>query len=236
MARRARIVVPGFPHHVSQRGNRKANVYLDREDRQFYLSALKEYSSAYGTELYSYCLMTNHIHLIAVPEAKELLSRCMHDLNGHYAGYFNKKYGHNGHLWQARFYACVLDTDHLWTAVRYVEQNPVRAKMVAVAEEYPWSGAAAHCGLKEDPLLSKRFPPNGLVVDWSAWLKTGLPDEDLRVIRDSTWKGIPCGTAAFLESLESLLGISLVPRKRGRPKGSLSSAKIGVRPTFEALV
>ena len=146
MARRRRIILPRFPHHVTHRGNRRADIFRDDSDRRFYLSKAAEYSLKYQVRLYSYCLMTNHVHLIPVPESRASLSQCLHDLHGRYADYFNQKYGLVGHVWQERFYSCVLDDAHLWNAVRYVEQNPLRAEMVKKAEGYLWSSARAHCG------------------------------------------------------------------------------------------
>jgi putative transposase len=216
MGRRRRIILPGFPHHVTARGNRRADVFRDTEDRLVYLSKLRDYAEKHRVALYSYSLMTNHTHKIAVPSTPDSLSGLMHDLNGAYAAYFNRKYEHCGHLWQKRFFACVLDEAHLWNAVRYVERNPVRAGLVERAEDYPWSSAAAHCGLRADPLLDQDFPPAGLVPDWAAWLATELSEEHLEEIRSNTRKGIPWASVPFLRELERLFGIPLLPRKRGR--------------------
>ncbi|MGH9339242.1 MAG: transposase [Acidobacteriota bacterium] len=221
MPRRPRILLPGFPHHVTHRGNRKTSIYIEAEDRRVYLEMLQKYCECYRTRIYSYCLMTNHIHLVAVPETRTSLSRCMHDLHGHYAQLFNHKYRVTGHLWEERFYACVLDADHLWNAVRYVEQNPIRSRMIEIAEDYPWSSAAAHCGLKEDKVLDKSFPPNGLISNWSNWLSSDLPVNDTEQIRNATRRGIPCGSKSFLTELESMLKIPLLPRKRGRTLSTL---------------
>lgn len=209
--------MPGFPHHVTHRGNRKSNVFIDEADRKFYLDNLLDYSEKYKIRIYSYCLMTNHIHLIPVPESRSSLSQCLHDLHGRYADYFNRKYDLVGHVWQERFYACVLDESHLWNAVRYVEQNPVRAKMVENAEDYVWSSARPHCGLVEDPVLDRNFPPAGLIPDWRLWLQPELSVQELEKIRNATSKGIPYSSEGFMKELEMLLGIPILPRKRGRP-------------------
>ena len=164
--------------------------------------------------------MTNHIHLIVVPETKPGPSRCLHDLHGRYAAYFNQQYSLDGHLWQERFYACALDSEHLWNAIRYVELNPVRARIVPVAKDYPWSSAAAHCGLKSDPILDRQFPPEVLRQGWSDWLAKGLPEDDLEHIRQATWKGIPCSSDSFLRQVETMLGVPLLPRRPGRHPGS----------------
>jgi len=130
MPRRPRLILPGFPHHVTHRGNRRAEIFREESDYRFYLRKLGEYIQKYAIRIYSYCLMTNHVHLIPVPDSRSALSQCMHDLHGLYVDYFNRKYRLSGHLWQERFFACVLDDSHLWNAIRYVERNPVRARMV----------------------------------------------------------------------------------------------------------
>jgi len=217
MPRRPRVILPGFPHHVTHRGNRKQAIFLDDQDRLFYLSKLGKYAREYDIPLLGYGLMTTHVHHIAVPTTKEALSCCLHDLHGSYAEHFNAKYDLTGHLFEERFYACALDEAHLWNAVRYVEQNPVRANIVRTPEDYRWSSAQGHCGLKRDPLLSPDFPPPGLIIDWRKWLGTGLTQVELEQIRNATHKGIPCASEALLRQLEISLGVPLLPRKRGRP-------------------
>ncbi len=217
MARRPRVLIPGFAHHITHRGNRKDAIFLDDQDRDFYLSKLAKYTGEYAISLYGYALMTNHVHHIAVPPTKDSLSLCFHDLHSTYADHFNAKYGLTGHLFEERFYACALDEAHLWNALRYVEQNPIRARMVQAAEDYRWSSAQAHCGLREDRLLAPDFPPPGVIVNWREWLATELSEKDLERIRQATRKGVPCASEALLRQLEDSLGIPLLPRKRGRP-------------------
>jgi len=139
--------VPGYPHHVTQRGNRRADVFETEDDRHAYLRFLKKYGQRHGLDIWAYCLMTNHIHLVAVPEREESLARALRDAHTVYAMRVNTRTQQSGHVWQGRFYSCVLDEWHLWAAVRYVERNPVRAGMVDRAEDHPWSSARAHCGL-----------------------------------------------------------------------------------------
>ncbi len=219
MSRVARVVVPGFPHHITQRGNRRADVFETDADRKAYLRFLKKYAEKRGLDIWAYCLMTNHIHLVAVPKTEEALGFAMRDTHTVYAMYFNSRTQLSGHLWQGRFYSTPLDENHLWAAVRYVEMNPVRAGMVERAEEHPWSSAVAHCGLCEDSVLSAEFPPPGLVRDWSAWLRSGAEDDAAYdTIRKQTRTGRPCGSPKFLDQLENLLGRVLRPKKPGRPK------------------
>ena len=217
MARLARIVVPGFAHHVTQRGNRRSEVFTDDLDRRKYLAAFGEYKQKHGLEVWSYCLMSNHVHWIVVPKVETALSRSFRDAHTAYTVHFNQRQKLSGHLWQGRFFSCVLDTSHIWAAVRYVERNPVRAGIVKKAEDYPWSSAAAHCGKRIDPLLSVDFPPTGVIPDWSEWLKTE-ESHSSDEIRQRTHTGRPCGSVSFFEQLEGLLNRVVRPQKAGRKK------------------
>jgi putative transposase len=216
MSRVARVVVPGFPHHVTQRGNRKADIFLTEDDRHAYLRLLNTYAREYGLHIWAYCLMTNHLHLVVVPEREESLSKTLHDAHTVYAMRFNTRHEQTGHLWQGRFYSCVMDEPHSWAAVRYVELNPVRAGMIARANAYPWSSAAAHCGMRTDYVLTKNFPPPDIVHDWSEWLQVGESDETMDRLRRHTHTGRPCGSPRFLTQIETRLGRSLRGQKRGR--------------------
>ena len=219
MSRVARIVVPGFPHHVTQRGNRRTDVFEEDGDREAYLRFIKQYADRHGLAIWAYCLMPNHIHLVAVPEREESLGLALRDAHGVYAMYFNSRTRLSGHVWQGRFHSCPLDESHLWAAVRYIERNPVRAGFVERAEVYPWSSAAAHCGLREDALLAKDFPPQGVIEDWPDWLGQEDDIEAEDRIRRQTHTGRPCGSTAFMDQLESLLHRTVRPQRRGpKPK------------------
>ena len=219
MGRVARVVVPGFPHHVTQRGNRRADVFEVDEDRHAYLAFLKKYCERHGLAVWAYCLMTNHVHLVVVPERQESLGCALRDAHTVYAMHFNTRTELSGHVWQGRFYSTPMDDRHLWATVRYVERNPVRAGIVETAQDYRWSSAAAHCGLRKDSVLSKEFPPPGIVPDWNAWLSEQDDPGAVDMIRQYTRTGRPCGSPAFLSQLEDLLKRTLSPRKRGpKPK------------------
>lgn len=216
MSRVARIVVPGFAHHVTQRGNRRSDVFETDEDRQKYLTFLKLYAERHGLEVWAYCLMTNHVHMVVVPAREDSLGRALRDAHTVYAMHFNTRTQLDGHVWQGRYYSCPLDEVHQWAAVRYVERNPVRAGMVERAEAYPWSSAAAHCGLRHDPILCSQFPPQGVIEDWPEWLRVEGDPDALNQIRRQTHTGRPCGSTSFIEQLEGLVGRMLRPAKRGR--------------------
>jgi putative transposase len=198
--------VPGYPHHVRQRGVRKQPVFYDDSDYLVYLRNLKNGCVEHDLRIDSYSLMTNHFHLIAVPKTEVSISRALHDAHTSYSRYFNAKYGFVGHAWQGRPQYSAMDERHMWIAVRYVERNPVRAKMVARAEDYLWSSAAAHCGLRDDILLSKEFPPPNVIPNWSEWLKVEDSETDVQLIRRHLSSGRPWGTPEFIQQLEALTG------------------------------
>jgi putative transposase len=172
MPRIARVVVPGLPHHVTQRGNRRVETFRSDKDRRIYLMLIGEYADRHRLDVWAYALMPNHVHLVAVPEHNDSLACAIRDAHGMYASYFNRTYGLEGHLWQGRYFSCAMNPDHTTTAVRYVERNPVRAGIVDRAQDYEWSSAAAHCGVRCDSLLPDEFPPGFWPADWSpGWMR-----------------------------------------------------------------
>lgn len=221
MSRVARIVIPGVPHHVTQRGNRRADVFETDADRQAYLRILKQSADKRGLSIWAYCLMPNHVHLIAVPDNAASLGQALHDAHTLYALYFNASMHQSGHLWQGRFYSCPMDETHLWAAVRYVETNPVRAGLALRAEAYRWSSAAAHCGLREDAVVSRAFPSPGAISNWADFLGDGREESTAHEhIRRQTRTGRPIGSSTFLDQLEQQLGRVVRPKRRGPQPGT----------------
>jgi REP-associated tyrosine transposase len=215
MPRVARVIAPDFPHHVTQRGNRRAAIFNDESDRYVYLSLLRQNAQKHGVRIWAYALMPNHVHLVAVPATVSSMGAALRNTHGAHALYFNRKHGAAGHLWQGRYFSCVLDHFHFWAAVRYVERNPVRAGLVARAEDYPWSSAAAHCDLRQDLLLSGDLPAAVGIRNWSAWL-SGRDERAEESIRKATAVGRPCGSDEFLIVLEKRLARRLRPARPGR--------------------
>jgi putative transposase len=146
MARLARVVASEVPHHITQRGNARRVVFESASDRIVYLTLLRQSCIQDELSLLGYCLMSNHVHLIAVPRRPEAMAIALRHTHGRYAAYLNARYGASGHVWQGRYYSCPLDRNHLWMALRYTECNPVRAGMISKPQEYEWSSARAHCG------------------------------------------------------------------------------------------
>lgn len=224
MARIARVVLPGYPHHVTQRGNRRQTVFFSAEDYADYLHLIATGCSKAQTVCLAYCLMPNHVHLILIPGAESGLRSALAEPHRHYASRINFRHDWRGHLWQERFYSFPMNEAHLAAAVRYVELNPVRAKLVSRARDWPWSSVHAH--LKgEDDALVRVEPMLAWFPDWSHYL-AGEDTVDLERMRAHTRSGRPLGDSSFLQTAERITGRSLAPRKAGR-KPAGEAAKSG---------
>ena len=200
MPRLARTVFAGLPHHITQRGNRRENVFFTDGDRKVYLEWLGKYCRQHEIGILAYCLMTNHIHLVAVPTWEDSLQRGLKPLHMRYAQHINRQRKWSGHVWQGRFFSSPLDEAYLWFCVRYVERNPVRAGMVGRAEDYPWSSAADHCGLRRDELTEKdsvHWKMFEGITDWAGWLAEGDDTERLESVRRNIQKNLPCGSKGW---------------------------------------
>jgi putative transposase len=154
MARIARFVVPGLPHHVTQRGNRRETVFFSDADYELYRDLLGQQCRKHGVAVWSYCLMPNHVHLILVPDRAEALGRALGDTHRRYSAVVNARLRVTGHLFQSRYGSVILDEDHLMAAARYVALNPVRARLVSRAQDWRWSSVRAHLDRRDDGLVS----------------------------------------------------------------------------------
>lgn len=219
MPRIARIVAPNYPHHITQRGNNLADVFFDDEDRAAYLSILKNYREKLDVEILAYCLMTNHVHLLAVPADEKSLSRCIGRTNLVYTQHVNRKYERSGRVWQNRFFSTVVDSEtYLWAVARYIENNPVKSALVTRPEDYSWSSCRAHVLGKNDGLLTGK----GLLGEYDREMYGRfLTQEDLekeREIRAKTATGRPLGNEDFMVELEALLSRRILRARPGRPR------------------
>ena len=220
MSRLARVVAVGLPHHITQRGNYRQDVFGSDSDRVTYLGLISEYCKPARLRLIGYCLMTNHVHLIAVPEREDSMARGLGQAHCRYAHCVNARRRSTGHLWQNRFYSTVMDEAHLLSAMRYVERNPVRAGMVADAAEYRWSSAVAH--------LTGRDATGSLDLgywaarvsreEWRSELAVTEEPDDLAAIRAQTATGRPLASKDFVAELGRKLRRVLEPRAIGRPR------------------
>ncbi len=216
MARLARVIAPDTPHHVTQRGNARQFIFESDNDRAVYLELLGHYCRLHHLCLAGYCLMSNHVHLVAIPPRPEALILTLKNAHGRYAAYFNARHVSSGHVWQGRYYSCPLDAAHFWAALRYVETNPVRAGLTDAPEDYTWSSAAAHCGRHRDELVDLALWQQAWTpAQWLEYL--AAPEEETAEIRRNTHTGRPLGAPDFMEALERSLHRALRPRPGGRP-------------------
>lgn len=213
----ARIVVPNTPHHVIQRGNRNQRVFFEDDDRRIYLEILGSFCRREKIKIWCYCLMDNHVHLIAVPGEPGNLRRAIGETHKKYTSMINGRYNWKGHLWQGRFLSYPLDETHLYNCMKYIERNPVRAGLVSRPEYYPWSSAAAHVFGIPDEILSP-LPRAFQIEDWPAYLGSKETEKEIYTFREHARSGKPLGDEAFIKKLESCLGVKIQGRKPGRPK------------------
>ena len=214
MPRLARAVVPGLPHHVTQRGNRRQKTFFQLDDYLLYIALMGEECDRFGVEILAYCLMPNHVHLIAVPSTEGALRRAVGEAHRRYTQKINQREGWRGYLWQGRFASFVMDERHTRAAARYIEMNPVRAGLVQRAADYPWSSARAHL-LGRDDALATVSPLLQSVGDWRTFLDSAAQAEESDQIRAHETTGRPLGAEAFVEQVEKALGRVLRPRKPG---------------------
>ena len=204
MPRKNRFAPPGYWLHITQRGNDRQRVFLSDADRQYFLDLLAARSQERGVRVAAYTLMSNHFHLVAIGDQTDAISLFMMDLSGLYATYRNAVHRHTGHLWQSRFYSAVLDSDHWATALRYVELNPVRARMVGRAEDHVWSSARSHLGLAPTPgwLDTEQFHRHWPTPDdWRNSLGT-LTSREAAALRIATRHETALGSDDFVHELE----------------------------------
>ena len=217
MARLARAVIPNCPHHVTQRGNRRQATFFCEGDYALYLELVGQHFPRYAVELWAYCLMPNHVHLLACPTDSTGLARAMGEVHRRYTREINFREEWRGFLWQGRFSSFPLDEAHAVASARYIELNPVRAKLARRPEDWRWSSARAHLRGDNAPPLSG---PNLLrrVGSWRALLRSGRDEGGS--LRRHERTGRPLGSEAFVAGLERTLDRPLAPRRAGRKKSA----------------
>ena len=214
MPRKARLVVPGYAHHITQRGIRGLPTFFSDADYRSYLDLFRAQLMKSGLVVYAYCLMPNHVHVVAVPKDESGLSNHFRSLHSNYAKEVNASRGWKGHLWQERFYSVVMDELHTLAALRYVELNPVRAGLCDHPAQWVWSSARANLGIRYDGIVDTEATKS-LVGDWGRYLDSG-EDTALRdALRRHTRTGRPAGSERFLDELERMTGKPVRPKKKG---------------------
>lgn len=215
MARLARVVVPGLPHLVTQRGNRGEPIFLEDGDQALYLRLLAERARRARVAVWAYCLMPNHVHLIVVPRTADGIRAAIAEAHRRYTRFVNRRAGLTGHLFQGRFASVAMDEEHLLVAARYVALNPVRARLVRRARDWPWSSVRAHLAARDDVLVTVE-PLLERVARFADLLETPAGDPDFDALRRCEKTGRPLGAPRFIARLEHRLGRTLAPRRRGR--------------------
>ena len=215
MARLARIVLPGIPYHVTQRGNRRQQTFFEDGDFELYRDLLAEGARRADASVWAYCLMPNHVHVIVVPSDHDGLRATFAYAHRRYTGFINARHRWTGHLWQGRFGAVAMDEQHLAAAARYVALNPVRAQLVERAEEWEWSSTRAHLAGQNDALVTVA-PFIERYGDFRAFLGGEEDQQATRALRRSESTGRPAGGNDWLLELERSTGRALLPRKPGR--------------------
>ena len=218
MPRQARIVIPHVAHHITQRGNYRQNVFDKERDYKQYCEWINEYAQEIGLDILAYCLMKNHVHFIVVPKQESDLAAVFKTAHMRYAHYINRQRKAKGHLWQGRFYSCILEDTHLYRAIRYVENNPLRAKIVKCAWDYEYSSAKEHAKERDKPLIKLTEHKN---IKYGKQWREYLREDDSQMtqeIRLKTSRGLVIGSDSFLSKLEKLLNRSLKCLRQGRPR------------------
>ncbi|MEZ5704047.1 MAG: transposase [Burkholderiaceae bacterium] len=225
MARLPRLSVPGYPHHVIQRGNNRQAIFLADADRQRMRDLLIDHSVRNGVAVHAYVLMDNHFHLLATPESEAALPAMMQSVGRSYVRYFNDRAGRTGTLWEGRYRSTVIEAKrHLLACMAYLDLNPVRAGLVHAPQDFPWSSHAHYVGLRIDKLVT----PHPLVWELgntpfareAAYLKLvqqGLSLVQVAALTEATLRGWALGDPAFLEELQRQTPRRLQPTTPGRP-------------------
>ena len=221
MARMPRLVVPNYPHHVTQRGNRKMRTFFCEADYLAYLDLVAETRRKCSVEIWAYCLMPNHVHYVIVPDEPDGISRFMQHSHRRYARRINKREDWRGHLWQERYFSVPMDERHLYAAVRYIELNPVEAGLCKSALDWRWSSARAHVTGEEDALVNVQ-PMLERVPNWVEYLASPHDSDAVTNLQNNAMCGRPLGDDRFVEQLEQITGRSLKRKKPG-PKPRRSS-------------
>ena len=227
MPRSARIIVPNIPHHIVQRGHNRSSVFAEPADFRYYLQTLRTWKNNLGVKVYSYCLMTNHVHLILEPpDDGGVVGELMRRLAGRQTRYVNKLEGRTGSLWDGRYKASPIQTDrYLLACSAYVELNPVRARIAATTEDYPWSSIhrkieATHTGwLDVDPCFEALGANHRERARcYAEFISAGISAEEEELIRQAVNRNQLTGDDKFIREIAARIGRRIELRGRGRPR------------------
>jgi putative transposase len=225
MARQPRLTVPGYPHHVIQRGNNRQSIVVDDADRKKLLSLLSEHALRSQVAVHAYVLMDNHVHLLLTPETAEAIPQLMQAVGRSYVRYFNIRHGRSGTLWEGRYRSSLIETErYLLTCMVYIDLNPVRAGMVGMPAEYAWSSHRHYIGHWVDKLVTPHAlfwslgnTPFAREAAYQELALTGIGISQQESLTRSVLTGWSLGSPAFVQSLQESTQRRLVPSKAGRP-------------------
>lgn len=216
MPREIRYVVPKIPHHALQRGNNHQTIFFDNEDWQYFCTNLKKYSKEQKVYIGAYCLMSNHLHLLLYPDAKNGLINFMKSVSQIYSQHINRKYKRSGKLWENRYKLHLVDPEHEWAVARYIELNPVRAMMVKRAIDYPYSSARNNLkGIKDEITNMDIIKENK--VAYQNFINEKIEEEEFKQIKESLQQNKAFGGEDFIKKMEKQFGNVFKVRNRGRP-------------------
>lgn len=229
MPRQQRLVVEGYPHHIISRGNNRSAIFYQDRDRYLFINCLKDAKEKTKSKIYAYCLMTNHVHLLIEPSTEHGLGNMMQSLGRKYVQYVNQTYNRTGTLWEGRFKSSLVSKDeYLLACSRYIELNPVRAKMVKDPKDYPWSSFGFRAEGRTDTILDEDPVYFGLgktkkerELNYKKSFLDNILDEELNLVRTTTQRGGIIGGKEFVDKISKLLGRDVALREKGRPKKSL---------------
>ncbi|MDF1480607.1 transposase [Extensimonas sp. H3M7-6] len=225
MARLPRLTLPGYPHHVIQRGNNRQRIFVDRGDFEHMLGLLAEYAQKFGVELHAYVLMDNHFHLLATPATEQALPLMMQALGRSYVRYFNRRHGRTGTLWEGRYRSTMIESErYLLACMAYIDLNPVRAGMAAQAGDWPWSSYAHYVGLRQDRLVTPHAlywelgnTPFAREAAYAELVQAGISAAQQSALTDATLRGWALGEGDFLAEVQKKSPRRVVRSKAGRP-------------------
>jgi len=229
MPRKARVILSNTAHHIVQRGHNRAAVFIEEQDYLHYLSILKEWKEKFGTRMYGYCLMTNHVHLILDPaEDVTSIGKLMKRLAGRYTRYFNHQERRTGSVWEGRYKSSPIETEHYLKACsRYVDMNPVRAGMVKHPGEYPWSSYRQKVGMDTEKWIDADACFQGLSPYpkvrqrlYAEYVSNDISEGEQTFIGQALNRGQLTGSHRFIDEVESRIGIRVEHRGQGRPSKS----------------
>jgi putative transposase len=246
MPRQPRLILPGVAVHITQRGNNRSDCFRRDGDYMLYLLHLRELADGLGCEVHAYCLMTNHVHMLLTPPSPDTCTVLMRNLGQRYVQHFNRTHERTGTLWEGRYRSFLVESARYALACyRYIEQNPLRAKLVREPADYPWSSHRANAGLGKDPLvrphaeyLALSEDPVNRMQAYRSLFDNWLDAAELKKIREAAHSGLPLGSEAFKARMEIDLGRKLRHGKPGRPKSGsdpdlMSETKSGSDPDFQ---